>query len=116
MATSSVRDLMSEGDLRADEVGGDFAAEAYRLGEAVAAVHADLAAGLRHQHRARTTSCRRILDGMRAEANAAADLVPSLAEHREAIWRRSTGPPITPPGSTCSGSTATCTSGRCCGR
>ena len=84
MATSSVRDLMSEGDLRADEVGGDFASESFRLGEAVAAVHADLARAF-GTNIAPHDELTRILDGMRTDANAAADLVPSLAEHRAAI-------------------------------
>jgi maltokinase len=47
LATTSVRDLYGHAsdqpEVRADEVGGDFAAEAERLGAATAAVHRDLA-------------------------------------------------------------------------
>ncbi|MBM9466844.1 maltokinase N-terminal cap-like domain-containing protein [Nakamurella leprariae] len=84
MALSSVRDLMAEGDLRADEVGGDFAAEAHRLGEAVAAVHADLA-GAFGGRSADTDELRRILDDMAIEARSAAEQAPSLTQYLPGI-------------------------------
>ncbi|MBA3265605.1 MAG: aminoglycoside phosphotransferase [Nocardioidaceae bacterium] len=43
LALTSMRDLLIEADLHPDEVGGDFAAEAERLGAVTADIHLDLA-------------------------------------------------------------------------
>lgn len=76
MATASTRALTASG------AGDDFAAEAYRLGEAVASVHATLAQELG------TSTDVLAVDVMRERLEAAASAVPELAEHRAAIEER----------------------------
>ncbi|MFC4951212.1 maltokinase N-terminal cap-like domain-containing protein [Pseudonocardia sp. GCM10023141] len=81
MALASVRDLLAEGDLRADEVGGDFAAEASRLGETIGVVHAELREALGTG----TLSAAELVGTWRERLASAADQVPALAEHLPAI-------------------------------
>jgi len=82
MALTSVRDLFAEADLHADEVGADFAGEATRLGEAVAAVHAVLADDL---GTGKVSFADTVLPSMRAGLDAAIDIVGPLAEYRDKI-------------------------------
>ena len=77
MALISIRDLFAEGDLRADEVGGDFAGEAHRLGRTVAVTHDELARALGS---ATTTSAPELAQAMQARLASALPVVPTLAE------------------------------------
>jgi maltokinase len=84
LATASVRDLYAEGDLHADEVGGDFAGESERLGAATASVHTDMAAVLPTEP-ADPGWYAILAEQMTARLDAALEVVHQLAEHADGL-------------------------------
>jgi len=81
IALASVRDLFSEADLHADEVGGDFAAESARLGTALAEVHEQL----RESFGVDTVDASGVAEQMSARLDRAIEVVPELAEHADRL-------------------------------
>jgi maltokinase len=84
LAETSVRDLYAEGDLHADEVGGDFAGEAERLGVATADVHRTLAEALPSEIVGRE-ACERTARQMHERLDGALEVVPPLADYQVAL-------------------------------
>jgi maltokinase len=80
LALTSVRNLFAEADLYADEVGGDFAGEAHRLGEAVARIHELLAEHFPTVART-AVDHRALASAMTGRLDAALEVVPELAPH-----------------------------------
>jgi maltokinase len=84
LATASVRDLFAEGDLHADEVGGDFAGEAHRLGATTARIHETLADVLPTSH-LDTEDLERLSALMLRRLDEAVTVVPELRQYGDAL-------------------------------
>ena len=90
MATTSVRDLYAEADLHANEVGGDFAGEAARIGAMTGAVHAELreAFGTRTQGSDHVRMLATRMHGRLADACAAVPELTQAAPRIAAMYDR----------------------------
>ncbi|HEU5037087.1 MAG TPA: hypothetical protein VFT70_08775 [Nocardioides sp.] len=80
LALASARNLFAEADLHANEAGGDFAAEAERLGVALRDVHRVLAEHFPVE-RLDAAAVRELADGMHTRLDAALEVVPGLAPY-----------------------------------
>jgi maltokinase len=84
LALASVRNLFGEADLHAEEVGGDFAGEAARLGVALAETHQTLAEHFPTGTRS-ADEVGELVDGMHARLDAALRIVPELASYEQVL-------------------------------
>ncbi|HEX4289539.1 MAG TPA: phosphotransferase [Trebonia sp.] len=84
LAATSVRDLYASPDMRAADVGGDFAGESHRLGIATAHIHADLAAAFGTDELA-AAAVSELTERMFRKLDLASAAVPELAKHADMI-------------------------------
>ena len=84
LAQASVRNLLAEADLHADEVGGDFAGEAARLGVALAETHEVLAEQF-PTHVRTPDEMAALTASMQARLDAALLVAPLLASYEPAL-------------------------------
>lgn len=81
LAVASVRDLFAEADLHAEEVGGDFAAEAARLGVALCEVHQQLG----ESFGTGTVKGSHVAEVMNGRLDEAIKIVGELEEHADRL-------------------------------
>jgi maltokinase len=81
LALASARNLFAEGDLHADEVGGDFAGESHRLGATVSEIH-EL---LRRHFGTTPFDAKNTAEAMRDRLDVVVGAVPDLAERAPAL-------------------------------
>jgi maltokinase len=84
LAATSVRDLYASPDMRAADVGGDFAGESRRLGIATAQIHADLAAAFDTDELG-AAAVSELTERMFRKLDLASAAVPELAKHADLI-------------------------------
>jgi maltokinase len=84
LAATSVRDLYASPDMRAADVGGDFAGESRRLGIATAQIHADLAAAFGTDELGHDAAGE-LTEQMFRKLDLASAAVPELAKHADMI-------------------------------
>lgn len=84
LAAASVRDLYAAGGIPAGEAGGDFASEAWRLGQATAELHADLATAFGTDEEGADVVTE-LTEQMYRKLDLATTAVPDLAKYADMI-------------------------------